>query len=340
MICTVSTIKDTAEHIETFVERNLAAGADHLFVFLDGEEHGVAAQLRDRDCLTVVVTDDEYWQGDRLGWLNGRQRVNANLVNQVLAGLEFDTWLFHLDGDECLEIDRDELEDLPEGTRYVRLEPREAVSQREQQPDTCFKRLLDRSELALLVALDVIPQPRNTAYFHGHVVGKPGLRPDSMLRLHLHDVTTPDGVNLEPHRSPALRMLHYESDTAAEFVRKWSRHVSGNVGGFRGNRAVLHRAVGALLRNEALDDGGREQLLLELYSRWVEDDLPLLRRLGFASPADAGRHHYRPRPLGEQQRRELQAQLEKALGQERRALLPARRQRVSPRGRGAARAQH
>ena len=45
VICTVSTVKDSADNVATFVEQNLAAGADHLFVCLDDEQPEVEEVL-------------------------------------------------------------------------------------------------------------------------------------------------------------------------------------------------------------------------------------------------------------------------------------------------------
>lgn len=38
LVCTVSTVKDTLHNVEAFVGRNLAAGVDHMFVFLDAPD--------------------------------------------------------------------------------------------------------------------------------------------------------------------------------------------------------------------------------------------------------------------------------------------------------------
>src|SRR5690348_2586309 len=65
VLCTVSTVKDTRANVEQFVERNLRSGADHMFVFLEADEDGTLAFLRENPHVTAVRTDDAYWVGER-----------------------------------------------------------------------------------------------------------------------------------------------------------------------------------------------------------------------------------------------------------------------------------
>ena len=70
-----------------------------------------------------------------------RQRINANLVKAVLSTFDWAEWLFHIDADEIVQLDREVLRALPAGTRVVRLAPLEAVSRRQWDDDpTWFKR--------------------------------------------------------------------------------------------------------------------------------------------------------------------------------------------------------
>src|SRR6478672_3739412 len=150
MLFTASTVKDTLPNIQRFVTGNLAGGVDHLFVFLDSGEPEVRAWLDQHPHVTCVRTDKSWWHGERPAELNVRQRINANLVKALLSGFDWADWVFHVDADEIVQIDRAVLATVPRETRGV----------------------LDR--------------PSNGAYFHGHVDGKSGVRPGLDLWLTLH----------------------------------------------------------------------------------------------------------------------------------------------------------
>src|ERR1700752_4535610 len=135
MLFTASTVKDTLPNLQRFVTGNLAGGADHLGVFVDdpdGTEPDAVAFLEDHDGVTCVLTYDEWWAGDRPGQLSVRQRINANVVKAVLSRLDparhWAEWVFHIDADEIVQIDRAALASAPESAGVVRLAPLEAVS--------------------------------------------------------------------------------------------------------------------------------------------------------------------------------------------------------------------
>jgi hypothetical protein len=299
MICTVSTVRDSAENVSRFVDRNLAAGVDHMFVFLDGSHEEVAAPLallREHQDVSAIHAGPGYWQGRRPAGLNKRQVVNATLVNTLLAPFPQVRWLFHIDGDECVDIDRGELLDPGNEARCIRLQPLEAVSQERWDGEVdLFKRKLDEDELALLTILGVIPRPTNSAYFNGHLLGKPGLLPDLDYRLTIHKVVDYTAAELEPEHIPAQHVLHYESFSSQEFVRKWFAHLSsGTRPTFSASRNQIRAAVAAILSNRKLEDREKRQLLEELYRRRVQDDLPVLQRLGYLVTPDPARHRHQP----------------------------------------------
>ena len=182
MLFTASTVKDSAANLRRFVTGNLAGGIDHLVVFVDAPEDTdpeALEVLESHPSVTCVRTDEDWWQGDRPGQLNTRQRINANLTKAVLSRVAGAEWVFHIDADEIAQVDRAALASAPADARVVRLAPLEAVSQREWAADpTVFKRLLDKDDLTLLHTLGVIDRAHNGAYFHGHVDGKAGVRPD------------------------------------------------------------------------------------------------------------------------------------------------------------------
>ena len=296
MICTVSTVKDSPANVRRFVEGNLSSGADHMFIFLEGGDQETLDYLAGRNHVTVMPTGEEFWDGPPPSNLNVRQNVDANLVNYLLAALGFADWLVHIDGDECLDIDRDALLALGPEVCCVRLDPLESVSaERTDDSVELFKRLLTVDELCLLWGLGAIDDPHNAKYFRGHIVGKAAMRPTFDLCAGIHRAKDADG-NIPQHLAGDFaRILHYESFSAEEFLRKWETHLAGLGGaGFRPEKQRLKAAVSALLRNPELPAEKRRHYLLELYQRLVADDIDLLLDLGLLVRPAPERHSYEP----------------------------------------------
>ncbi|MGI8522456.1 MAG: glycosyltransferase family 2 protein, partial [Nocardioides sp.] len=140
MIFSVTTLRDTPRNVEKFVRRNLAGGVDHMIVFLDGEQPEVAALLEANPYVTPVTTDDAWWGADRPAPLNVRQLTNAEVARRVLRTLEGARWLFHIDGDEVLRLDRDVLDAIEPRWQVVALATLEAVGGMHPEGDpTWFK---------------------------------------------------------------------------------------------------------------------------------------------------------------------------------------------------------
>ena len=291
MLFTASTIKDSPENARFFVAANLASGVDHMFVFLDApreaDQREVAAALADNPHVTCVPTDPRaWWAGERPAGLNVRQRINANWARAVLEPFAWAEWLFHIDGDEVACLDREALAAVPESVDAVWLQPLEAVSQwtAEGRP-TLFKRLLDDSELNLLHVLGAIAEPTNQAYFHGHVMGKTGVRPRSGLALTLHDALSADGRRQDRHEDPGLRMLHYDAPSGEEFVRKWNALAKAGHARYRASRAPAARALKTLISHD-LPDQTREKYLRRVYELTTRDDIETLGELGLLVSVD------------------------------------------------------
>lgn len=304
MILTVSTAKDTVANLEAFCRRNLAAGADHLLIFLDtaegeGVDPEVLELLQGHPHVTPIVTDAAYWRPKRLPGLNGRQLVNANLANALLAGFDWAEWLFHIDADEALQIDRDRLlREVRPAEEIVRVNPIEAVSQVHWDGEvTHFKPLLDEDGIDRLVAAGLIEPPGpndslNATWFSGHVKGKVGVRPDLGVRLELHHAYAYDDPETEiaGRSEPWLQHRHYESHDGTEFVRKWMAHLDAGPIRLRPRRRRLMEQIASIVEDAALDEPARERAFLDLYCREVEDDLPALERMGVLVPAVEGDH--------------------------------------------------
>ncbi|MGB0101836.1 MAG: glycosyltransferase family 2 protein [Nocardioides sp.] len=302
MYFTVSTIKDSLENVRFFVDANLGSGVDHMFVFLDAPKDDgqleVAAALHEHPQVTCIpTTRRDWWAGDRPASLNVRQRTNANWVRSVLAPFAWAEWLFHVDGDEVAALDREALAAVPAEVDAVWLPPWEAVS--EWDPvgrPTRFKRLLDDAELNLLLVLGVLPEATNQAYFHGHVLGKSGVRPGSGLGLTLHEGVSADGERQPRHEDPRLRVLHYDAPSGQEFVRKWTALASAGPARYRPSRAPSARALRTLLSGDLAPET-REKYLRRIYELTTRDDVEVLDDLRLLVATDPERAGSQPRPF-------------------------------------------
>lgn len=311
MLVTASTVKDTLPHLRQFVDRNLAGGVDHLLVFVDDFDPEVTAALDEHPHVTAVATGPDWWHGKRPRQLNFRQRINANVARVLLAGLPGAEWLFHIDADECLQVDRAALAELPDDRSTVRARPVEAVSRRRWPGDrvTHFKRLLSEEELTLLHVLGVVDQPTNGSYFHGHVDGKVGARPtmDRWLTLHGIEDVQQQAVSTLPWEH--ARLLHYESWSGEEFVRKWTSNLaSGTRLGFRPSRAPVAVALRAL-GDRGLGEKQAQKYLRRIYERTTQDDFTTLRDLGLLEEIDPSAGEHRPESLGGERERRLRTML-------------------------------
>ncbi|MDO9458296.1 glycosyltransferase family 2 protein [Nocardioides sp.] len=293
MIVAVSTIKDTAPNVRRYVSRNLANGVDHLVVFTEDTGAEAEAVLDEHHAVTHVRTGGDWWP-ERPGDLNVRQRANANLARVLLAPFAWAEWLVHIDGDEVAVIDRDVVAAFPPERATFRMVPLEAVS-RDAWPDgeiTHFKRLLERPELVLLTVLGLVEKPDNKAYFHGHVRGKVGVRLRTDHRIGLHIVRNRRGRGVETVKADGLAVLHYDSATADDFVRKFMTLAgSGSRAVYRTSRIPTVNALRTLSTMDVSDEV-RARYLRRVYDLTTREDFETLHDLGLLDEvhADAGTH--------------------------------------------------
>lgn len=293
MIVSVSTVRDSPQRLRSWVARNLANGVDHMVVFVDDSDPQVLADLAHDEHVTAV--DSLTWWGpQRPGRLNVRQRLSANAVLAAATTVPAVTWVLHHDADEVAVIDRERLAEVTDSTVAFKLTPYEAVSQRVWDDDrvTLFKRPLTADELMVLAALGVVAKPANATYFHGHIGGKVAMRPTFSAWLGTHHMVDANREKLPALEAPWLRLLHYESFSADEFIRKWiNLSTSGGPVATRGARSTLAEAM-RFLTGSDLAPEVRRALMLELFDRHVADDRELLDRLGFVEhlDPDLGRH--------------------------------------------------
>lgn len=323
MIVTVSTVKDHLSNVQRFVEGNLDGGVDHMVVFLDARAPKVKAWLDSRPEVTAVVTDDTWWRGQRPALLNRRQNVNANLVRHVLADLGWAEWLFHVDADEVLQLDRDQLADVPAREPAVSVPPLEVVSIAEPDgPPVLFKRLLDDGELHLVTALGLLAEPTNSRYFRSHIAGKVGVRPGADVWLGIHKATDAAGRRLPLVQRPGVEMLHYEAFSREDFVRKWVAMVgSGPSVNFGTHRMSLATALRTLVGME-IDEETRSRYLARFYDLHMADPVDDLAGLGLLESRPPLSHGHRPQPLDASRRDALAAAIEHLRTQDKKRFVP------------------
>jgi hypothetical protein len=296
MLLSVTTVKDTVDHLRRFVEGNLAGGVDHLIVFLDAPGADGQPQAREyleaQQRVTVVPAGRGWWGEQRPAELNVRQCINANVAGSVLdQALGPDSWLFHVDGDEVVRLDRAELAALPDSQVSVHLAVREVASQQrwEGVPDL-FKRPLGQDQLRTLQERGLIDEPDNRHFLHGHLQGKAGRRVGTPTWLTLHRVVDEEGRVVPADESDRLEVFHFESYDADEFIRKWVTMArSGPIAAFRPGRAALARRIVALVRDDSLSDEALRKELLVLYREHGQDDVEALAALGVLDQVDVRR---------------------------------------------------
>ncbi len=321
MLVTATTVLDTPTNVRRFVADNLASGVDHLLVFLDAPgapgQDEVRDHLEQHPHVTPVVTDRTWWHGSRPDRLNVRQRINVNVALALLEDLDEVDWVVHVDGDEVVHIDPAALAAVPAATPSLRLTPLEAVSTMHPvRRPTSFKRLLDEDDLHLLTVLGVLDRPTNQAYFHGHVLGKSGVRPGSGLRLTLHEPVTPDGERLPRtarHEHPALRVLHYDAVSGEEFVRKWRTMAAAGPVALRPDRALMARALRCLVGKDLPDDVASDYLA-RVYAATTQDDVRTLEDLRLLEHVDPSAGDHRPTTFSPAAAARVEARLEELRG--------------------------
>src|SRR4051794_12764263 len=243
-----------------------------MFVFLDDVQPEAEEMLASNPFVTSVAAYGPYWGSWRPPGLNTRQTINANLARVLLAPLDWAQWLFHIDSDESLDIDKDHLlsQDLAIGS--VQLQVLEGVSTRDGSARHLFKRKLGAPELALLRLLDVIERADNTSLFNGYVLGKAGIRPSLDRQLHIHKAKDLDGEGLDSYQHPSLRVLHFDSVSLEEFRRKWGAHHGAELAATYGTKKdEIRSAVTSVIDNDHLDEVQKERYVARLYDRTMQD---------------------------------------------------------------------
>lgn len=280
-IVTASTLRDTLSNVRWFVDRTLASGVDHMFVFLDQRQPNLYGYLAEHPHVTVVPTAARYWHGERPAKVEERQSVNATLANAVCAALPSVRWLFHIDCDESLDFDRDAL--LACDDAVVRFPTREVVAESNalDRDRLRFKKMPSSSQLLALAGLGAISEPDLEYYLRGHAAGKSGLRPDLGLRMTVHVVNDDYATKVVAATPEDAHLLHYDAWCVSDLVGRWqdlSRRKAAR-SNHRERRKMLGLAVSAVVNHPVLTDAARQDCLRALFDKHVVDDVASLEAL-------------------------------------------------------------
>jgi len=317
LVAVVVTVKGPPDQVTRFVAGNLRAGADHVVVLVDDADPAVLRALTEDPetaaRTTALGAGDRFWRAGGLlrrrpSGLNQRQGIGANLANTLVSCVPRFQWLFHIDLDERLHLDKEKLLALKPGVRAVTLEPLEAVATEASEGPTRYKRRASPDELAELHRRGVIDEPNPNAYYRGHLSGKQGIRPDPRVRLGIHHAREPGGdLVVEALRRDWLQVLHDESRTFEEFVRKWTALSSAGAFFQKPRRQELGQEVIAVLNDRSLDAARRTERLRQLYRAQVVDDVVVLEELGLVTTAKQAWASYTPEELTDDERATLAA---------------------------------
>lgn len=280
-IVTVSTLRDTLANVRWFVDRTLASGVDHMFVFLDQRQPRLHGYLAEHPHVSVVPTGSDYWHAERPPRVEERQSVNATLANAVCAAAPSVRWLFHIDCDEALDFDRDAL--LAGDDAVVRFPTREVVAEGGDvdRDRLRFKRMPTQPQLLALAGLGAISEPDLEYYLRGHAAGKSGLRPDLRLRMTVHVVNDDRGIKAQAATPEEAHLLHYDSWCVRDLTARWQDLTRRKAArsNHRERRKRLGLAVSGVVNHPLLEEEIRQQYLQTLFDRHVADDVASLRAL-------------------------------------------------------------
>jgi hypothetical protein len=112
---------------------------------------------------------------------------------------------------------------------------------------------------------------------------------------------------VEPLRREWLQVLHDESHTFEEFVRKWEALAGAGSFWQKPRRQQLGQQVMAVINDESLGAARRVELLRDLYRRHVADDVAALEELGLVTTPEPAWSAYSPEELTDTERATLAA---------------------------------
>lgn len=269
MIFSVSTIKDSKANIDFFINENIRSGIDHMFIFYEGD---------------LLVDPSEYKQATfisslqynrSINNLNTRQEMNIRRVVEFLHKDYEDHWIVNLDGDEVVNFDKKILANLDKKIQVITLYPIEPIvdGKTSIHDQSLCKTTLSKGKLETAKLFDLIDKESNREWLRGHILGKYMARIRLDRKYKIHRVL--GGPAEEALTNRDFNIIHYESASFDEFIRKFKNH-TGNKASFNNVRAKI-----VTFFKEYADDPEFLNLATVIYDRlFVEKDINLKVKLG------------------------------------------------------------
>ncbi len=322
LVATVTTLRASLRDTLDFVHYHLNAGVDHMYLFFDDPTDRALDVVRGYAGVTAVPCTEEHWaaltpgEAKRPAYIRERQKLNATMA----LGLARDRgmgWLFHIDADELLHTEGNDLratlarisphvecvvfltqEAVPEVVTCDRPFKEISLFRRLYQPrwgrpsgmNRLLRTLVQAMQLGAAGWAGCRVARRPGSYFHGHTKGKAGVRLSSRIaRLSLHRPRMEASRALGKLVHPSGHVLHYDGCTFERWFAKWQARYEDPTRPRQIDRrrmAQLQRFADCL---EGREGGSLEELYQREYSitprdQRVLDALGLLRRLRL-SPA-------------------------------------------------------
>lgn len=271
---TVTLLRAPLERTLSWVAYHLNSGIDEMHLFFDDPADPAFEQLQGHPGVHPHRCDDRFWadwgQVRRRPSVPARQMsILRRLLRKPPAGLD---WLVHIDSDELLWAERGLRSGLERALAvpapHVQFLPMEAIPPEPHMSDPfrqvrLFKQLSpDREEWAR--RLGARAAFRGHRFFRSHVKGKPAVRLDgsiTSMRIHGPAEMYRRKQPFDSVVSDAVRVLHYDACSFAEWQDKWSDRLDDPIGSMTRARRRQQRRFRRASRRA---DPGRLQ---ELYRR-------------------------------------------------------------------------
>ncbi len=272
MLIAVSTIKDTTENMEFFLNENRKSGVDHFFIFFEGE---LPVDPKKYPFATFISS---YKLNPKTKDINRRQRDNANRVLRYLLSKNVEGWITHIDGDEVVNFDKSILKQLPSENLCFKLHSVEPIKSdiEDKNHHTLFKKCLNEEEYSLALSLNLIEKKfnNNRDWLSGHVVGKSVTRIRPKLRLQIH---FPNGYGVKVDESVDAEVIHYESASFKDFLRKFLNMSTNSV-----NYDLHKQPIYNFFKAHKNDIDFLEKARELFEEKILEKDIEKKKELGFA----------------------------------------------------------
>ena len=227
----VTTALEIDEILLAFVAHHQDAGANEVFIYLEGRAphfERIAAQL---DQVKVFHSDQAAWGRlhtcPRPEHIATRQRINADHARAITRC----DWLFHIDSDEFLVNDPELgafLAELPDDIWAVHLPVAERIFETADDSPHILSGGVFRTPFEKREGIETLKSiyRRNHKFLKlgmaGHSQGKSGVRVTSPARLKIHDIALPDGEDPALHlvRYPGVGHVHFDAWSFEVWLRK------------------------------------------------------------------------------------------------------------------------